>query len=250
MATSQRKTSSIGIYHVIYRGINKQCIFEEEEDYAVFMNILRKYQSECGYSLYAYCLMSNHMHLVIKPGSMPLGQVFQHVVPSFVNWYNIKYQRVGHLFQNRFMSVPIKNEVQLLTVIRYVHQNPVKAGLCDFPEEYKYSSFRDYFGNVLIDKQLMLSLVSEEYFRNLNREKNNDKCMDIDEETPRVLPDSKACKIMQDVSGCSCVADFQALPADRRDEALRDMYRVGISMKQANRITGISYGVIKKVVKG
>ena len=248
MATHQRKPSPIEIYHVIYRGINKQRIFEDKEDYAMFLNIMRKYQPDCGFQLYAYCLMSNHIHLVIRPGSMPLGQVFQHIVPSFVIWYNIKYQRVGHLFQTRFMSVPVKNEVHLLTVVRYVHQNPVKAGLCDSPEKYEYSSFRDYFDNKMIDAQLMLSLVSGEYFRSFNCEENNDKCMDIDEEAPRVLHDERAGRIMQDVSGCCCATDFQALPADRRDEALRDMYRVGVSMKQASRITGISYGVIKKAI--
>ena len=102
MSTRPRLSSSLGIYHVVYRGINKQRIFEDNEDYEKFLSILRKYQPICGYKLIAYCLMSNHIHLLIKPGEVPLPRIFQRIIPSFVYWYNKKYQRVGSLFQARF----------------------------------------------------------------------------------------------------------------------------------------------------
>ena len=248
MPSSFRKPSPINIYHVIYRGINKQRIFEVDEDYSRFLEMLRKYKPKCGYKIIAYCLMSNHIHLLIKVDEMELGRIFQNIMPSFVCWYNIKYQRIGHLFQSRFKSQPVNNESQLLTVIRYIHQNPVKAAICSEPERYPYSSFRDYFDNDLIDSELVSSLVSREYFWSFNHAENSDQCMDIEEERPRVWSDERAVEIMQKVIGCSSVAAFQKLSIDKRDEALRAMHKMGISVKQANRITGVPKGTIRRVI--
>ena len=148
MPTRPRLSSNLGIYHVVYRGINKQRIFEDSEDYEKFLSILRKYQPICGYKIIAYCLMSNHIHLLIKPGEIPLPRVFQRIIPSFVYWYNKKYQRVGSLFQARFKSRPINNRSQLLIVTRYIHQNPVKAAICNHPRKYKYRN-TVAFGDIL-----------------------------------------------------------------------------------------------------
>lgn len=249
MSTFPRRSSSLGIYHVVIRGVNKQVIFEDPEDYRKYLKILSKYQSICGYRVLAYCLMSNHVHLLIKPEEMDLGRIFQHIGPSFVKWYNIKYQRVGHLFQSRYMSRPVNTSAQLLTVMRYIHQNPVKAAICHSPEKYEYSSFRDYFDNELIDASLVLSLMSREFFVSFNCEANEDKCMDIDEEVPRVLGDGRAIEFMRAISGCEGAAEFQALGVDERDEALREMWRAGVTPKQANRITGVSIGVIRKALE-
>ena len=84
MPTLPRKISSLGIYHVIYRGVNKQRIFEDDDDYGKFLTVLRKFRSKCDYKILGYCLMSNHIHLIIKTGKMSLGRIFQHIAPSFV----------------------------------------------------------------------------------------------------------------------------------------------------------------------
>ncbi len=248
MSNQVRKTSLLNIYHVIYRGVNKQLIFEDDEDYRAIIRTLRKYKDKCDYKIYAYCIMSNHIHLLISPGKMPLSRIFQHLIPSFVTWYNIKYERIGHLFQARFKSEPINDESHFLTVIRYIHQNPIKAAICCKPEDYRYSSFRNYFDNELIDSNLVSDLVSKEYFLSFNQADNKDHGMDIDEDRPRMWTDERATKIMQEASGCSNVAEFQALPPEQRDEALRIIHRMGVSANQANRITGISKGVIKKAL--
>ena len=246
MPTRPRKISSLGIYHVIYRGVNKQCIFEDAEDFNMFLAVLRKFQPICGYKILAYCLMSNHIHLIIKKGEMSLGRIFQHIAPSFVYWYNKKYERVGSLFQSRYGSTPINNENQLLIVTRYIHQNPVKASICKLPGHYEHSSYKDYFNNDLIDDSFVRSIVSCDDFFRFNCEKNDDHCMDIDDEKPR-MNDSRAAKIMHKLSGCRNVTEFQALAVKVRDEMLRRMRIAGISISQSSRITGISYGVIRKV---
>ena len=247
MPTPKRKVSSLGIYHVIYRGINKQDVFEDTEDSERFLDTLRKYEPICGFKILSYCLMSNHVHLIIKPGEIPLGRIFQRVIPSFVYWYNRKYERVGSLFQSPFKSTPINSENQLLTAVRYVHLNPVKAGICPKPQDYKFSSFKTYYSNDLIDASFVQSIVSRNDFFNFNCTSNDDHCLDIDDEKPR-LSDARAKKLMQDLSGCDNVTQFQALDTETRDTALREMWKAGISISRANRMTGISCGVIRKAI--
>ena len=96
---------------------------------AKFLQILKECKAISECKLLAYCLMGNHFHLLIKIENESLEQVFKRICGRFVYWYNTKYQRVGHLFQDRFKSEPVENDAYLLTVIRYIHQNPVKAGI-------------------------------------------------------------------------------------------------------------------------
>ena len=145
MPRHARKRAESGIYHVILCGINQQQIFEEEEDNLKFLQILKECKELCGFRLLAYCLMGNHVHLLLKEGTEPLEQVFKRIGGRFVYWYNVKYQRVGHLFQDRFKSEPVDSDAYLLTVIRYIHQNPVKAGLCERPEDYPFPAGRSIF---------------------------------------------------------------------------------------------------------
>ena len=125
MPRQARKRAESGIYHVMLRGINQQRIFEDEEDNQRFLQILRECKEIGGFMLLAYCLMGNHVHLLIKEGTESLEQIFKRIGGRFVYWYNVKYQRVGHLFQDRFKSEPVDTDAYLLTVIRYIHQNPV-----------------------------------------------------------------------------------------------------------------------------
>lgn len=247
MSTPPREESSLNIYHVVYRGVNKQRIFEDEDDYARFAKTLYKYQSPCQYKVLAYCLMSNHVHILIHTGEMSLDRIFQHIIPSFVYWYNKKYSRIGVLFQSRFRSKPVNTSSQFLTVVRYIHLNPVKAAICNRPEEYKYSSFKYYFDDKLIDSSFMDATVTRDFFTSFHYDENDDHCLDIDDEKPR-LNDERAMKILKRLSGCDNLTEFQKLDADIRDDVLYDLWMAGISIKQANRVTGISLGVIRKVI--
>ena len=104
MPRKAREKSESGIYHIMMRGINRQSIFEDEEDYEKFIETLGRYKDQCGYKIFAYCLMGNYVHLLIGVGQEPLEQIMRRVCGSYVYWYNWKYQRVGNLFQVRFRS--------------------------------------------------------------------------------------------------------------------------------------------------
>ena len=136
MPRQARKKSESGIYHVMLRGINQQQIFEEPEDFEKFLQILKDCKAISGYKLFAYCLMGNHIHLLIKPEEESLEQAFKRIGGRFVYWYNVKYQRIGHLFQDRFRSEPVETDEYFMTVLRYIHQNPIKAGLCKVIDAY------------------------------------------------------------------------------------------------------------------
>lgn len=246
----RRQTSTTGFYHVILIGNNHQRIFEDHEDYRKFLYVLSDCQDICEFTLLAYCLMSNHIHLLIKPGIKGLDKVFMHFSARFVRWYNAKYQRTGHLFQGRYSSKPVNNIPYLLTVMRYIHQNPVRAGICKEPQQYKYSSYQNYFNNYMIDYEFTLTLISRDEFMGFhllpNNDENSDECMDIDESPRPSLTDQQAIDVMFRISGRKTVSGFQTLDPEIRDEALRKMLRSGVRMRQACRITGTSYGVVRK----
>lgn len=127
------------------RGINGHQIFVDSEDYEKFLEILKDCKAISEFEIFAYCLMSNHIHLLLKEVKEPIEQIMKRIATRFVYWYNIKYQRAGHLFQDRFKSEPVENDEYFLTVIRYIHQNPVKAGICKKPQDYNYSSYNEFF---------------------------------------------------------------------------------------------------------
>ena len=140
MPRNARLHSQSSIYHVMLRGINKQQIFYDEDDRDYFLETLKRYKHISDFKLYAYCLMGNHVHLLIGEGKERLSGIFKRIGSSFVYRYNLKYERSGHLFQDRFKSEPVESDRYFMTVLRYILQNPVAAGLCSTPSEYQYSS--------------------------------------------------------------------------------------------------------------
>ncbi|MGV8147276.1 MAG: transposase [Alkaliphilus sp.] len=121
MPRQKRKISEIGIYHIMIRGINRQMIFEDDEDYCKFLEVLKTTKEKSEFEIYGYCLMGNHVHLLLREGKESLSKVMQRICSCFVYWYNSKYDRYGHLFQERFKSEVVENEAYLITVLRYIH---------------------------------------------------------------------------------------------------------------------------------
>jgi REP element-mobilizing transposase RayT len=154
MSRKGREKSGTGIYHVMLRGINRQDIFEDAEDYMSFTKILAAVQDRLEDDLitktttchiYAYCLMPNHVHLLLCEKNWQVGDVMKSIASSYVFYYNKKYGRIGHLFQDRFRSEPCNTPEYFFTLFRYIHQNPVKAGLVKLAQDYPYSSWpNDY----------------------------------------------------------------------------------------------------------
>ena len=250
MPRKVRKACESGIYHVMLRGINRQRIFEDEWDYRRFKATLVKYREISGYALLCYCLMPNHVHLLIKEGDEPLSTAFRRIGASYVYWYNGKYGRAGHLFQDRYRSETVDNEAYLLTVARYIHQNPVKAGLCKKPGEYPYSSYRDYISDSgITDRGLLLGMMGRDAFIAFNEAPADDRCLDVTETEKRRITDDYAMELMQLAVHCDSATAFQALPPEEREMGLRALLEAGASIRQTSMLTGISIGIVRKYTK-
>ena len=247
MPRQARRKSKSGIYHIMLRGINQQQIFEDSEDCEKFLQILKDCKAISEYKLFAYCLMGNHIHLLVQEEKEPVEQVMKRLATRFVYWYNIKYQRAGHLFQDRFKSEPVEDDAYFMTVIRYIHQNPVKAGLCKKLSDYKYSSYNDFLSNSdLIDKDFVLGIIPFELFEDFNSQSTNDKCLEIEDKPIVRVTDEQAQRIIYKYSKCKSVAEFQNLNIKQRDRYLIKFRENGLSIRQISRLTGASFGIVRK----
>ena len=243
-----RQKSESGIYHIILRGINQQAIFEDNEDYFKFVETLENYKAVSGYKVFAYCLMSNHIHILLKIEKEDLALIMKRVAGSYVYWYNWKYYRKGHLFQDRFKSEPIEDDSYFMTILRYIHQNPIKAGIVDNINMYPYSSYNDYISEEsgVVDLDFALSLMKKDEFINFNNEKNDDICLDIDAKDFRIN-DIDAKKIIKKISKCDSITEFQQLEQKKRDEYIKKLKNKGLSIRQISRLTGVSFSIVRKI---
>lgn len=134
-----RKQSEFDIYHVISRGTSQQIIFEDRADYEEFLKLLEAETKEGDFELYAWCLMSNHVHMLVHATLEVMALRMRRLLGTYAMYFNKKSGRVGHLFQDRFLSEPVYNDAHFLTLVRYIHQNPVKARIADV-NQYQWSS--------------------------------------------------------------------------------------------------------------
>ena len=187
-----RRISKTNIYHVMLRGNEKKNIFADAEDKARFIDIICNKKEDNGFCLYAYCVMNNHVHLVIKELEEQISYTMKRIGTCYASYFNKKYNRVGHVFQDRYKSEPIENERYLLAAIRYVHNNPVKAGICKI-QEYNWSSYRFYTQEIKDKKRMVecediLSRFSEDrnraviLFKEFSNQESNDVFMDLEDD--------------------------------------------------------------------
>lgn len=147
MPRQSRKLSKSKTYHVMIRGNERKPIFIDEEDRFRFIQTLCEKNKKGQYFVYAYCLMDNHVHLLVNEGNDEISRIMKRINVSYAYYFNKKYGRIGHLFQDRFKSESIEDDYYLLAAVRYVHNNPVKAGIASHPSKYKWSSYGLYINN-------------------------------------------------------------------------------------------------------
>ena len=235
------------------RGINRQSIFEDEEDCTKFIQTMQKYKEICEYKLYAYCLMGNHLHLLMMEGKEPLEQIMRRICGSYVFWYNRKYDRAGYLFQDRYKSEPVEDDAYFLTVLRYIYQNPVKAGLVTSVENHAWSNYKEYIEiNKITNTDFVLDMfnknrekASKSFIEYINKS-NDDVCLEISEK--RQITDEEARIIIKNLCKVNNAIALQKLEIHERNAYLKDLKeRYSLSIRQIERLTGINRGVIQNV---
>lgn len=140
-----RKNVTTSIFHIMVQGINKEYIFNQEIYIKKYLKFLKENQKQTNLKIIAYCIMTNHAHLLIKAENIQeLSKFMQKVNSSYARYYNYMEKRVGYVFRDRFKSQAIMSEKQYYNCIRYIHLNPVKAKIVEKQEDYKYSSYIIY----------------------------------------------------------------------------------------------------------
>ncbi len=247
MPRKPRMKAESGIYHVMLRGINHQQVFLDEEDNHRFIMTLKKYKPVCGYWIFAYCLMGNHVHLLIKEGKENLETVFKRIGASYVYWYNVKYQRTGHLFQDRFKSEMVEDDSYLYTVINYIHHNPIKAGICRNPEDYPFSSYKEYTGNQdIVDLDIVENYIPLDTVSGETKIETEYQCLDLPEKIIKRVTDEIAQIIIRDISGCTSMSDFQRYDLSQQKLWFQQIQSNGVSIRQISRLTGVSYSLVQR----
>ena len=251
MPRQARSTSMSGIYHVMLRGINRQVIFEDDKDRYCFIHLMQKCKKVSQFKLHAFCLMSNHVHLLIEPVEEPLGLIFKRLGSGYVRWFNERYNRVGHLFQDRFRSENVETEAYYRTVLRYILLNPAKAGLEKHPGTYRWSSFLAYKEGqgTLTDTQYALDLFgSRQNLMDYIYEENDDVVMDEDQLDPRLREASEK-DLMLRITGCSSVSEFQKLDDAHRKAYIQELSREHLSTGKISLLTGVPKPTVYRIIK-
>ena len=190
--------------------------------------------------------MSNHIHLLLRVEKEDVDLIVKRIAGSYVYWYNWKYRRNGHLFQDRFKSEPVEDDSYFLTVVRYIHQNPVKAGLSTTIDDYRFSSYNEYIGDSnLVDADFCFGIIDKDQFINFNKEETQDVCLEIEDNDFR-LTDDEARKIIQKISKCRTATEFQNLSVEKRNKYLKILRDCGLSIRQISRLTGIGFNIVRK----
>ena len=260
MPRKPRIISSSGIYHVILRSVNQHIIFEEDSDYRKFLFILSDCKAKYGTEIYAYCLMDNHIHMLLKSGPDVLSGFFQSLGTRFVRWYNDKYLRSGHLFQERFYSTVIETDRAFLAALVYIHNNPVKANMCRYASEYRWSSFNAYYGqkNSLLNLSFAYDIAGSKrallkYFANKYDTEADMLAEGLFEkdhrESVHFLTDEKALAIFKSITKLASTSDVTFITKNKRNEFVRTLKYNGLSIKQVARLMDVSETTVKRLCK-
>jgi REP element-mobilizing transposase RayT len=256
MPRQARQISKTGVYHVLVRGINRADLFHDDEDRRRYLETLARIAGDASTKVLGYCLMDNHVHLLLAEDLISISNVMHRLGASYAYYYNRRYERTGHVFQNRFKSENVEDESYLQAVIRYIHQNPVKAGLARSADEYRWSSCRVYYGKQdycpdLTSTTLILGLFSKQKeraikaLRNFTEEETSDMC--LEDLAGTALSDTQARQVIEKVMQMRPVSALLRMTNAERDEVLHQLKRIeGLSIRQISRLTGVSFNIVKR----
>lgn len=245
-----RKYSISNVYHIILRGIDRQDIFYEDIDRYVFKKQLKIVKDDYKYEIYSYCLMNNHVHLVIRVNEKNLSVSIKSLAIRYSMYFNRKYDRTGHLFENRFKSKNVENKEYFLELCRYVHRNPEKA-LIEKVDKYKWSSYQEYLGkDELVNKEILLHYFDDDinkfiYFMNVSIYDNKNF---LEYEIMNRISDDELMNLIMkkyNLENIGQVSDFNKI---KRDKIISDLKEMEISnITQVSRVTKICRNVVKRL---
>ena len=248
MPRGARQKSITGIYHIMLRGADRRIIFADDEDCKRFLDTMWRVKQISEFRLYAYCLMGNHIHLLLREGKEPIELIFKRIGSSYVYYYNWKYQLHGHLFQDRYRSETVEDDAYFLDVLRYICQNPVKAALVTTPFEYPWLGCSGItMDSVLLDPlDELTDLCGDELVRFVSTPCREEH---LEDTGGKRLTDQEAAQRICRICGSENVQQIGGWETDRRDTAIQKALDNGISIRQFSRLTGISKAIIERIMR-
>jgi len=265
MARKLRLTSDSGIYHVILRGVNRQDIFENEKDFLKFLSLMERVAfpvDETGQRIppllviYAYCLMPNHVHLLVREQECGVSAAIKWISGTYAGYFNQKYEHVGHLFQGRFRSEVVNDWEYFLTLMRYIHQNPIAGGLVDNVRYYRWSSWREYDPEMVCDvpicaTQAVFTKIPFDALEELvdTPLPKTQRILDFDSDSGRRVTDERLREYIKAEFGITEVPTIQHLEKEKRNEIVKKLLEFCRNVRQVSRVTGICRGVISRLEK-
>ncbi len=252
MPRTVRKVSYSGFYHVMIRGVNKEIIFRDNRDRINFLHLLKYYKTKLNCVIHAYCLMNNHVHILIEDTNNKLGELMRNVTSVYAGEFNKKYGRIGHLFQDRFKSQCVESDFYLLRLIRYIHRNPEKAGICK-TENYKWSSYREYIStSKIIQKEYILSKYDNNFNKAIELFKNNiltDKEDNIDDVyIESEITKDKAIEFIKYILDVQDIKTILRKNKEEKIEIVKSIKNTGrISNKQISEILNLNKNFVGKI---
>ena len=236
--------SKTGLYHVVVRGVNKQNIFFDDDDRKFFLHLLKKFSQKYGIRIYAYCLMENHVHLEFEDPEFSISRFMQCVCSVYARFFNKKYDRIGHLFQDRYASEVIESDEYFLTVLRYILQNPEKAGVCK-SYEYLWSSYRcyTYYRTFIKRKRIMIYFNCIKDFYSFINAYADAACLEI-ELRPSEKESDYITRVKKILESDNPIIKPD-LSVELIKEKLRKLKKAGLSIRVISRITGIGKHLVQ-----
>lgn len=257
MPRTRRNFGTKGLNHCIVRGIDKKDIFFDKQDRQKYLKELVKYKEKYNVKIGTYVLMQNHVHLLVQGEDKSISDFFHSLLISYSLYFNKKYDRVGHLFENRYKNKMIDDEIYLKNVVKYIHYNPEKAGICRF-DKFEWSGYWQLLSDkTWLDKDIILlyynddsdearKILIKEHLEGLNRYYEEY----VEYEMVSGLTDEQVISIIKDKINdfVSSENKFVLKEKNINNNILKEILNIkGVSINQVNRITGINRRLLTKI---
>lgn len=255
MPRQARTQSPTDYYHIMMRGNNREYIFNKDEQKRFFLDTLKSQEEDNMIDIIAYCIMDNHVHMVVKSGILDLTKAIKSINIKYAMKYNQQRDRIGHVFQDRYKSETIKDEKYLLQVIRYIHNNPIKAKMVKSLDDYNWSSYNEYINqNTIIksqQKQFILGYFSNNisHFIKFHKQKDDNEYLEIkeDQETYRLEHAQEIISTYFKEKGLTEAKEVIKNPVYLEGIIQELLKRSKLTHRQISSILGISKSIVHKV---
>lgn len=260
-------------YHVYNRGVAKSDLFLDEEDFAKFLSLLARYSHDFDFRLHSYCLMSNHYHLFIETRSGNLSRIMRYIGGLYAQYFNTKYDRSGVVFQGRFKDKLVESDSYALTLSRYIHLNPVAAGMVSRPLDWSWSSFPAFINKckkpLFLETSLVLSHFKKSHSQLKDFESFTLEGLDIYQDLSNLIEEKLILgsdKFIQETKDLHIPEDLDYEILKRRDlstsnknlqiksylskRALSDTHRLTLYVYCLKKVSGLTVDQIYKIIDG